>query len=188
MGQSSVFGGTPRTRRERPREWADVAREYRSKRKSVHFGYLDELCMLKGSELVDGNPLKKYKGRVVFRGNQVWTATCDRAVFEEANCNPADMLAAKTADAWSCMPGHSCQQADANSAYTQAPFVGETDTYVRLPNNRWPQWWKDEYPDLKDPVCRLHKALYGHPDAGGFWERHCDQQLKECGFEIIEES
>ena len=144
--------------------------------------------MLKGSELEDGNPLKKMKGRVVFRGNKVWTATCEEAVFEEATCNPADMLAAKTADAWSCMRGHVCQQADASQAYTQAPFVGDTDTYVRIPDNLWPKWWREEYPDLVDPVCRLHKALYGHPDAGGFWERHCHNQLVECGFELIDES
>ena len=80
--------------------------------------------MLKGSELADGNPQQKYKGRVVFRGNQVWTATSDKAVFEEASCNPADMMAAKSADAWSCMPGHDCEQADAMQAYTQAPFRG----------------------------------------------------------------
>ena len=98
------------------------------------------------------------------------------------------MMAAKSADAWSCMPGHDCQQADAEQAYTQALFVGETATYVRLPNNCLPKWWKEEYPDLVDPVCRLHKALYGHPDAGGFWERHCTGMLKECGFELIDEN
>ena len=136
VGQSATQGGTPRTRREKPREWADVTREYRKMKKCVHIGYLDELCMLKGSELEDGNELKKMKGRVVFRGNQVWTATSEKAIFEEANCTPADMLAAKTADAWGCMRGHVCQQADANQAYTQAPFVGGTDTYVRLPENR----------------------------------------------------
>ena len=25
-------------------------------------------------------------------------------------------------------------------------------------------------------------ALYGHPDAGGFWEQHCETQLKKVGF------
>ena len=32
------------------------------------------------------------------------------------------------------------------------------------------------------PVCRLLKALYGHPDSGGIWERHCDQHLRDIGF------
>ena len=26
-------------------------------------------------------------------------------------------------------------------------------------------------------------ALYGHPDAGGFWEEQCEKAVKVCGFE-----
>ena len=32
----------------------------------------------------------------------------------------------------------------------------------------------------------LQKALYGHPDAGGHWEQHCNAHLKKCGFNPIE--
>lgn len=32
----------------------------------------------------------------------------------------------------------------------------------------------------------LKKALYGHPDAGTFWEHHCDSCLRRGGFEPIE--
>ena len=99
------------------------------------------------------------------------------------------MQAAKAADTYGLLlPGNDVQQADANQAYTQAPFVGETDTYVRLPNHRWPKWWREMYPDLKDPVCRLHKALYGHPDSPGLLERHLQAGLAEKGFEPIAEN
>ena len=130
--------------------------------------------MIKGYELDGCNPLRKYKGRVVFRGNQVWTSgeRGDVPVFEESSCNPADIMGSKSADAWGSLPGHSIQQADAESAYTQAPFSGMTDTYVRLPENRWPSWWKEKFPNLKNPVCRLRRALYGHPEAGAYWEQH----------------
>ena len=30
------------------------------------------------------------------------------------------------------------------------------------------------------------KALYGHPDAGGDWERHCNSHLAKCGFTPVE--
>ena len=36
-----------------------------------------------------------------------------------------------------------------------------------------------------DPSCRLRLALYGHPDSGGHWERHCESHLKKVGFEAI---
>lgn len=32
----------------------------------------------------------------------------------------------------------------------------------------------------------LKKALYGHPDSGTFWERHCDAALRAGGFTPIE--
>ena len=38
---------------------------------------------------------------------------------------------------------------------------------------------------FRNPVCLLVKALYGHPDAGTYWEKHCDEKLKECGFKRI---
>ena len=33
-----------------------------------------------------------------------------------------------------------------------------------------------------DPVVPLVLALYGHPDAGGYWERHCENKLREADF------
>ena len=40
---------------------------------------------------------------------------------------------------------------------------------------------------MKDPVCPLILSLYGHPDAGGYWERHCERHLKSVGFEPIQD-
>ena len=40
--------------------------------------------------------------------------------------------------------------------------------------------WHGKY---HDPVVRLVLALYGHPDAGGFWEQHCEKALRSVGFE-----
>ena len=31
-------------------------------------------------------------------------------------------------------------------------------------------------------MCILKLALYGHPDAGGYWERHCEEHLASVGF------
>ena len=30
-------------------------------------------------------------------------------------------------------------------------------------------------------MCILKLALYGHPDAGGYWERHCEEHLTSIG-------
>ncbi|CAE7919883.1 unnamed protein product, partial [Symbiodinium necroappetens] len=36
--------------------------------------------------------------------------------------------------------------------------------------------------NYRDPVCPLRLALYGHPDSGGIWEKHCTKQLKSIGW------
>ena len=50
---------------------AVVARRFREMGKKAHFGKVAELCFQKGSELPDGDPQKKYKGRHIFPGDQV---------------------------------------------------------------------------------------------------------------------
>ena len=38
---------------------------------------------------------------------------------------------------------------------------------------------------MRDPVVPLRLALYGHPDAGTCWEKHCDAKLGEEGFSPV---
>ena len=72
-------------------------------------------------------------------------------------------------------------QADADSAYTQSLFTG-TPTWVALPPEARPERWRKGPKPLRNPVCRLTRALYGHPDAGGYWERRCDRILRSKGW------
>ena len=79
------------------------------------------------------------------------------------------------------------RMADAEQAYVQALLTG-TETWVCLPpearvGKAWKGW---EDPSCK-PVVRLRLALYGHPDSGTCWERHCDAHLKKVGFEPVSE-
>ena len=41
---------------------------------------------------------------------------------------------------------------------------------------------------MTDPVVRVRKALYGHHDAPGLWERHLEQGLAEVEFLPIHEN
>ena len=144
------------------REWDSVRAEAAKKGITVHIGRIFELCFEKNAELDPGNKLRKFKGRVVFQGNDVKDNNYDWAIFQELSSNPATMEAAKAMDLVSLFPGHSAQQSDATQAYTQATLEG-TPTWVRLPVHEWPASWKG----MKDPVVPLKLALYGHPDSGG---------------------
>ena len=77
------------------------------------------------------------------------------------------MEASKTADFYGCQQGHTIEVADAEQAYVQAEMKG-LPTYVALPYEEVPNQFKK----MNRPVFRLRKALYGHPEAGAYWEAH----------------
>jgi hypothetical protein len=59
------------------------------------------------------------------------------------------------------------------------------ETWISLPPELWPKEWKDL--PFRDPVVKLVRALYGHPDSGGLWERHLRAALIKCGFTELNE-
>ena len=160
------------------KECRSIVEEARRKGEKVHIGRIFEICTLKGSELPEGDPNRKYKGRTCFQGNNVFDESSDYAIFAEMSSSPASMEAAKILDAYGCQPRHSKEQADARQAYTQAVFTG-IPTWLRLPRNRWPKDWQRLY---KDPLVPLLLALYGHPDSGGIWEKHFEDKIATKGW------
>ena len=164
------------------KEWGTLAREARSTGETIHVGRIFAICHEKNAELNEGDPRRKFKGRVVFQGNNVRDQNWEVAMFQELSSCPATMDAAKTADCYGVAHGNSVQQADAEQAYTQSK-LGGVATWIRLPDDQRPASWAG----LHDPVCPLVLALYGHPDAGGYWERHCEKHLLAIGFKPIPE-
>ena len=65
----------------------------------AHFGRLFDICVEKGYELPSGHKERKWKGRVVFQGNNVLTQDYELAVFTEMANQPATMEASACADA-----------------------------------------------------------------------------------------
>ncbi len=161
------------------REWSDVAAEARAKHQTIHWGMLFAICVEKGSELAEKD--RKFKGRVVFRGNDVKNQNWETAMFQDMGSSPATMEAAKAADAYGCFPGHNIEQADAEQAYVQAPLRGPT-TWISLPRDQWPPEWEG----MRRPVVIMRLALYGHPDSGTFWEEHCEKHCLAQGWKPIE--
>ena len=167
----------------RVREWSDVANDARRNDSKTHVGRIFEICVEKNSELAPDNPARKFKGRVVFQGNQVKDENWDVALFQELGSAPATLEAGKACDAYGLIAGHDVQQADAEQAYIQTRLGGDVPTWVRIPPERRPKSWQH----FRDPVCPLVLALYGHPDAGGYWEQHCHNHLAKVGFQPIDD-
>ena len=138
------------------------------------------ICVEKNAELNRDDPRRKYKYRVVFGGDNVVDQSYEAAVFQDIGSSPATMTASKMVDFVGLLEGNDVQQADAEQAYLQADFDGD-ETWVGLPKEAWPNGWEGKF---DCPVVRLKKALYGRPDSGGFWEKHCDAILKREGIPV----
>jgi len=166
----------------------DVIANAVKKGKKVYFGSLMDLCHEKHSELE--KHLRKYKGRVVFRGDQVRDESGFFAVFSEQGTSASHQSGAKLLDAIARMPGCDGGDSDAVGAYTQCPLSdaefllddsGDLETWISLPPTRRPKSWDN----IDEPVCRLRLNLYGHPLAGLLWEKYCQKALFEEGFEKV---
>jgi len=123
-----------------------------------------------------GDKGRKYKGRVVFAGDRVKDQHGAVAVFEELASSPAGMEASKVCDAYGMLAGNVLQSSDAEQAYCQADLDG-TETWIRVPATKRKAEWGN-----KVMVLPLHKALYGHPNSGVYWERHCEERVFKLGF------
>ena len=159
-----------------------IKKKARIENRKGHIGRVFDIIVEKNSELPVGDKRRKFKGRAVFEGNFVKDEQGDWAIFQDLGSCPATMEAARAGDAYGCMPGHTVEQSDAEQAYTQAELVG-VETWVRLPRDQWPQAWHDA--KMVDPVVPLILALYGHPDSGSHWERHCEAKLQEADYQPI---
>ena len=111
---------------------------------------------------------------LLFQGNDVKDENWDVAIFNELGSAPATTQAGKAVDAYGLLSGNTVQQCDAEQAYIQSE-LGEVPTWVRLSKEGWPAAWVKQ--GLRDPVVPLRLALYGHPDSGGYWEKHCETHL-----------
>ena len=121
------------------REWSDVAREDREQNKTVHFEYLFGMMFEKNTELREddiNDPRRKYKYRVLFRGNDVKDQNFDVALFQDMGSGASTMDANRSCDLYGCLPGHCTQQADAEQGHIQVTIpLDATPTWVVLPED-----------------------------------------------------
>eukprot|EP00971_Amphidinium_carterae_P115257 2283084-Amphidinium_carterae.1 len=130
-----------------------------------------------------------YKARLVFAGNNVSTisGTPANELYKQLGSSPACMGTARAVAGICSAHGHSLSMRDVSQAYLQSDIdrEGRTPTYIILPREVWPARWFDKsgQPLYRTPVCRLKKALYGHPESGAVWEKHLEGVLKKLGWE-----
>ena len=149
---------------------------------TVHFASLMDTCHLKSAELEAKH--KKYKGRVVLRGDIVKDDSGSYAVFTEQGSSASQMTAAKVMDIISRLPGCAGQATDAISVLYPGKNGRCSQIIEKFPNrsvqtfgfvyhDTWPKSWSS----MEDPVVPLERNLYGHLLAGLLWERQFEKVL-----------
>ncbi len=124
---------------------------------------------------------QKINGRAVLLGDNVRDQDFSWAELCELGSSPPSMEAAKALAAMGTLPGYVGKTGYARGAYTQS-LLNWGCTWVALPDDRWLKQWAKQF---RKPAVRLAQALYGHADAGGFWEEHCEGKPVSVGFERI---
>ena len=128
--------------------------------------------------------LQKVKGRIVYRGDCAKDEEGAAAVYRELGANPTSVQGLNACVAYGALPGNATSAADAIKAYVQALLKSKYQTWIELPPELRPKWWRDKF---VRPVVLLLRALYGHPEAGGLWEKHLKQVLRQLGGEEVPE-
>ena len=86
------------------KEWQNVAEEARKKGEQAHVGRIFGIVVEKHPELPTNHPDRKYKGRLVFQGNEVTDENSRYAIFSELSSSPATLEASKNIDAYGYSP------------------------------------------------------------------------------------
>ena len=168
------------------REYDEIVATSKKKGEEVHLARVHGICVEKNYQLPDDDPKRKFKGRGVLLGDQVKNQNFEAALFQDLGNSPATFEAARWADFYGCLEGNDVQVADAIRAYIQA-LLGGVPCWAELPWEAWPKHLQEEITrrGLKRPMCRVNKALYGHPDSGTMWEQHCDESVRALEFKPV---
>ena len=153
----------------------------RARNVKANVGLVFGIVVEKNHELPEHDPKRKYKGRAVFQGNNVWDEEGNWAVFQELGSCPATMEAARCADPYGLMPGHSCATCGRGASIHASrdrrhPDLGATS----------PRAVAQIMGGYVRPCLPTQARVYGHPDSGGHWEAHCAKHLRRVGFTDID--
>ena len=136
------------------------------------------LCGIKHHEL--SPELWKYKGRIVYRGDNIRDQNDQIILFDETSTTPTSLVALNLCLWFGCRAGCKTSGADAVQAFLQSDLDEGSfeETWVILPRELWLPNWEGRYHRV---AVRLKKSLYGHPQAGRKWEEHLRQRLVSLG-------
>lgn len=119
---------------------------------------------------------RKFKGRIVYRGDLVRNEDDQIMLFENIATSPTGLTALNVTLFFGMMQGHSISCGDAVQAFLQAPL--DEETWVILPPELWLPQWRAKFQTGAKLCVRLLKSLHEHPLAGKLWQEFLAQRLR----------
>ena len=114
----------------------DLIAKSRKSCKKVHIADLLSTCTIKHWEVPK---LRRYKGRICYRGNATKDEWENIAVHQDMSSAPTTVQAANANIAYGAAPGNSASTADAERAYVQALLKSLYETWVASLGNYGPR-------------------------------------------------
>ena len=150
----------------------ELLAQARMQQQEIHVADIMPIASIKNYETPEQ---RKYKGRLVYRGDNTRDAFGAKALFQNLSSMPTTFQTLNILLWFGSLVGHVVRICDARKAYLQADLVSPVLTWVTLPPELWLPHWRG----FRRPTVLLRKALYGHPEASAHWERHLARILVE---------
>ena len=169
-------------------------------------GTISHAAMLayeKGSELAQGDPNRKAKGRFVVLGDQIWTVK-DGRMGPKVNtgghdywCPVSSLKGVRMILDAALRKGHKLQSVDIESAYLQVRWDEERygTHYLLIPDEMvryLPMEQQEAYKAIKTrggvPVFPMARAIYGHPASGFLFVQKLVETLEKQGWLSTDEA
>ena len=164
---------------ENPIERDELIKQAQDTNTKIYVGEGLGICSIKNSELPESDVRRKYKGRFCYRTPTARDECGALAIFQEMSSRPTTIVSLNVAIMYGMIYGHATTVSDALKAYVQSYLNSPVPTFIEIARHLWPDKWKKL--NLRRPCCRLIRALYGHPEAGGHWERHLTKIVVALG-------
>ena len=137
----------------------------------------------------------KHKGRAVVLGDRIRSISSQMAPQEESGAweDMATSLAAleegRLVDAFALINKFRVQSADVEAAYLQESWPDEVPPhFLSIPREYWsylPEHLNPERLGVRDPVFRMRRMIYGHPESGHVSVHRMGEFLRGKGWESV---
>ena len=168
------------------KECKQIVSDAQKKGEKIHIGRIFEICSIKGDELPEGHPQRKYKGRTCYPSRETMCSMRIATTLSSLRCHPP-LLPWKLQRYW--MPSvHSPVLLKSKLMHARHILKPSLQVCRRISDYQeigGPMAQAVAEQLYRDALVPMLLALYGHPDSGGIWERYFEENIAKNGWRPV---